>query len=471
MCVSPFSIMSQTVVQAQHIESFLSSGYKRTFSSISGNPVLDGDFSAAKQLAVPNGQIPALNGQIHSTSSKPDQGVNVTIPIARACDTHLTIGQVAFVFRNAGKVFYDPLNMTDTGTRSLPPNASAKTGGMERIISMEQLNELLALEQSHVEFGAAGETLFVSQRAKHMFTLEDRFSAKRVEVTPRAVFKRRSIIDPFHPLLQYTLDGIVHTPADGDEHDNDGYTKHSSDESKPCCNVAVHGPCALTVLHMPSVHDRGFDVSSPDPSRANAAPNVFMEPVRILSEIYVVLVAERETAASTKWKFSYNVVSQSNLDLDVPFPSNGKNFRTFLKPLYEGQTGAQMDDALRIIVDIKRLGKVVDCKFGPSNSPQVVVAVNIKQFEPVKPETNIPRPFPVDASRPDITATQFVPKQIWRAFEKIDRNTQRSTDSARRGTANALKGPLTRLREPFGKLKNLTSALADENDDDDLLTV
>ena len=462
MCV--LCSMSQTVVQAQHIESFLSSGYKRTFSSISGNPVLDGNFSAAKELDVPNGQIPA-------TSSKPDQGVNVTIPVARSCDTHLTIGQVAFVFRNAGKVFYDPLNMTDTGTRSLPPNASAKTGGMERITSMEQLNELLALDHNHVEIGRFPTNLFVARRAKHIFTLENAQAAKRVDTTPFAVFKRRSIIDPFHPLLQYTLDGIVHTPADGDEHDNDGYTKHSSDESKPCCNVAVHGPCPLTVLHMPSVHDRGFDVSRPDPSRANAAPNVFMEPVRILSELFVVLTAERDTAASTKWKFCYNVVSQSNLDLDVPFPSTGKNFRTFSKPLYEAQNGPQMEDALRIIVDIKRLGKVVDCKFGPSNAPQVVVAVNIKQFEPVKPETNIPRPFPVDASKPNITATQFVPKQIWRAFEQIDRDTRRLTDSARRTTTNTLNGPLTRLREPFGKLKNLTSALADENDDDALLTV
>ena len=244
---------------------------------------------------------------------------------------------------------------------------------------------------------------------------------------------------------------------DGDEHDNDGYAQHSSYASRPVCNVAIYGPCPLTVLHMPSVHDRGFDVSSPVPAKARTCPNVFVEPVRILSDVFVVLVAERKDNTATKWTFSYNVVSQSNLDIDPPLLNINKNFRSFPSPL---SVYGQLKTATRLTVEVFRLGKITDCKFGASNAPQIVVAVNVKKFEPVEMKEKYETEFPGDITKPKLEVRLLQAKPIWKAFSNYNLKKRRGAVHERRVTLENMGGPLVKLRRPFGKLRNMTSSIA-----------
>jgi hypothetical protein len=431
-----------TVALAPHIESFPAAGYKRPYDSIAGAPVVDGNYSAANQLAVPNGQIPGVSGPIPATTARPDRGVNTCIPVARTCASHMTVGQVAFVYRS--------FNV---------PVKESSLGGLEHIISMEQLNERLALKENRIIAPNADSIqLFDRMRAKHVYKINDAESANPLYAK---VFKKGVVKNNFHPYHQYALDGIVSTPADGDEYENDGFKPHSTHQSKPVCNVAVHGPCPLTVLHMPSIHEDFESVRSGVPSRARPAPNVFVQPARVLSEVYVALVASRESAASTEWTLQYQVVSSSNLDLDPKTSSGVRLFRS--NELYEGTEGsANFVSALRLVVEVHRLGKVVDCRFGPVNAPQVVVAVNVKKYERTayaSMPVNVNFPGDVAGAKPQIPNPSLVtPLAVWRSFVRL--KTARQLQAKRQSTAQQLGGALVKQRAPFGRLRNLTSTMA-----------
>jgi hypothetical protein len=436
--------MSRTVTSvalAPHIESFPATGYKRPYGSIAGAPTVDGDYSAANQLAVPNGQIPGVSGPIPATTARQDRGVNACIPVARTCASHLTVGQVAFVYRSF-KV----------------PMKESSLGGLEQVISMEQLNERLALKENRIVAPSDhAKHLFEWMKAKHIYSIED---AQSVIPIRAKVFRKGVVKNSFHPYHQYALDGIVCTPADGDEYDNDGFKPHSTHQSKPACNVAVHGPCPLTVLHMPSIHEDFESVRVGVPSKARPAPNVFVQPARVLSEVYVALVASRESATSKEWTLQYQVVSSSNLDLDPNTSSGVRLFRS--KELYEGiESSIAFVPALRLVVEVHRLGKVVDCRFGPLNAPQVVVAVNVKKYERTAYSMKKDVSFPGDVlgTKPRLSKPALVsPLPVWRSFVRLQE--KRQLHSRRQDTTQQLGGALVKQRAPFGRLRNLTSTLA-----------
>ena len=471
-----------TVALAPHIESFPAAGHKRPYDSIAGAPVVDGNYSAANQLAVPNGQLPGVSGPIPATTARPDRGVNTCIPVARTCASHLTVGQVAFVYRS--------FNV---------PVKGSSLGGLEHIISMEQLNERLALPENKLRLpNDDASKLFRLEQAKHVYRIKDANSAENLK---QLVFEKDVVKDTFHPYHQYALDGIVCTPADGDEYENDGFKPHSTHQSKPVCNVAVHGPCPLTVLHMPSIHEDFESVRVGVPSKARPAPNVFVQPARVLSEVYVALVASREAKNSKEWTLQYQVVSSSNLDLYPDTSSGVRLFRS--KELYEGVTASvNFTEALRLVVEVHRLGKVVDCRFGPVNAPQVVVAVNVKKYErtaylPMTANVNFPNGIPATsapyftpskdlmqssvvlsssstghsgelssgmvtgatATAVVLTMPSFVaPLAVWRSFVRLKQ--ARELQAKRQRTIQQLGGALVKQRAPFGRLRNLTSTMA-----------
>ena len=168
--------------------------------------------------------------------------------------------------------------------------------------------------------------------------------------------------------------------ADVDETETVGYTPVSARNSGAICNVAVCGPCELTVCHLPSLHDTLQQVPSSEPAAVRAAPHVHVKPRRVLDRIYVILAATR--VKEGKFKLSYNVVSLSNIETQL-LPKVDKF------------------DQEAIIFRVWKLGVVLDTAFGNPRAPQLMVAVCPRPLRPLleKMEGNVPifanEPFPV----------------------------------------------------------------------------
>jgi hypothetical protein len=414
--------MATSVALAPHIEPFPAVGYKRPLGSISEAPSPLGNYSTANQLAVPNGAINIESRAIPATTARPDRGVNTCIPVARTCSSHhLTVGQVAFVYRSANV-----------------PMKRSSLGGLERIVSMEHLNAQLKAHPLNI--GNIQNDMFRPSRAKSVYDVFEKGAATPFQAD---VFNTDIITDAFHPYHQYALDGIVCSSADGDEYESDGFKPHSTHRSEPVCNVAVHGPCPLTVVHMPSLHDDFESVRSGIPSKARPAPDVFMEPTRILAEVYVALVASgvRTDSDSVAWTLQYQVVSSSNIDLDTSASPGVRRFKTDT-----GQLKDVASTATRLVVEVHRLGKVVDGRFGPSSAPQVVVSVNTKKYERT-----------VRTKNDNAGGYIVTPVSVWNSFQR---------QSARHGTPSA---PIAKRRRPFGDMKIMqTGGLVQQSEFDAL---
>lgn len=435
--------MSITAVSlAPHIEQFDRSGYKRVFSGLTGG--VGGDPLVGAKLARPDGPISA-SAPFRATSARNDRGTNATIPVARTCSTKLQVGQVAFVYRSAGPVG------SDGKEHCLVP--SKGLGGLVHVISLEQLNDTLSLPENAVTTPSAdAKELFVKKgRARSIYLIKD---AKTVTPSPIsfATFNA-SIVDYSHPINQYALDGIVCSEADGDEHENDGYHTARPLETKPVCNVGVQGPVPLNTLHIPSINEASYAaVSGPGESQRRPAAHVFVEPARVLSEVYVVLVATRIAPTSTTWTLQYNIVSSSNTDLDVK--AAPKDMRVFRRGLHEARM-EYLSDALRLVLTVHKLGKVTDCKFGPASAHQFVVCVKTSKYErtvyaPQSAATQLPN----DATQ-QIKATLVMPIQVYRSF--IPRG--RHTAGLFAETRAKLGGALVTKRSPFGGMSVSTGML------------
>lgn len=429
---------------APHVEQFDSSGYKRTFSGLTGGVGAD-PFVGAK-LARPDGPIGA-SAPFRATSARNDRGTNATIPVARTCSTKLQVGQVAFVYRSAGPVG------SDGKEHCLVP--SKGLDGLDHIVSLEQLNDMLALPENAVTTPSADASgLFVeTAAARSVYRIKDAKTVTRIGIK-FATFNA-SIVDYSHPVNQYALDGIVCSEADGDEHDNDGYHNTArSRESKPVCNVGVQGPVPLNTLHIPSIHEASYAaVRGPEESRRRPAEHVFVEPARVLSVVYVVLVASRKSPTATTWTLQYNIVSSSNTDLDktaVP-----KDVRLFRRGLYEGLTNG-LPTATRLVLSVHKLGKITDCKFGPASAHQLVVCVKTSKYERTvyAPQSQVTQ-FPNDDTR-RIKATLVAPIQVYRSFISRRRRLNASQFAATRA---ALGGALATKRAPFGGMRVSTTGM------------
>jgi len=184
--------------------------------------------------------------------------------------------------------------------------------------------------------------------------------------------KGAPVPDAMHPIHQFALDGLVATRVE----DVDDIDMSGSAFSQQLCTVGVKGHCPMLISAVPGDVHRGVRESLSG-SIAQAS-TTYLKPARILSKVYVVLVAVQVDDSPRRWKLQYETVSSSNIDVDPRFSHGQKLFRTDL-----GKPGAPFKGR-RIVLRVMELGTVVDTKFGPAERPQLVVCVHVTPFEPTK---------------------------------------------------------------------------------------
>jgi hypothetical protein len=184
--------------------------------------------------------------------------------------------------------------------------------------------------------------------------------------------KGAPVPDAMHPIHQFALDGLVATRVE----DVDDIDMSGSAFSQQLCTVGVKGHCPMLISAVPGDVHRGVRESLGG-SIAQAS-TTYLKPARILSKVYVVLVAVQVDDSSKRWKLQYETVSSSNIDVDPRFSHGQKLFRTGL-----GRPGAAFKGR-RLVLRVMELGTVVDTKFGPAERPQLVVCVHVTPFEPTK---------------------------------------------------------------------------------------
>ena len=344
------SCLMATLTYASHVESFDGGRYKRPLSS-NIQPSIP-----AKRLSVPTGnnqKQPPFPG----TTARPDQRVNVRVPVTRACFSRLVPGQVAFVNRHFGK--------NHVGAATGP-------GGVSHIASLEELNDMLSRPENHVN--KAARLLFRGVGARSMYRPVDGGGFKKLtfQAFDSRAEKGAPVPDAMHPIHQFALDGLVATRVE----DVDDIDMSGSAFSQQLCTVGVKGHCPMLISAVPGDVHRGVRESLSG-SIAQAS-TTYLKPARILSKVYVVLVAVQVDDSPRRWKLQYETVSSSNIDVDPRFSHGQKLFRTDL-----GKPGAPFKGR-RIVLRVMELGTVVDTKFGPAERPQLVVCVHVTPFEPTK---------------------------------------------------------------------------------------
>lgn len=347
--------MASTVTVASHVEAFAGSGYKRALQGSGGANV------PAKRLAQPTSELRPAPTTFPATSARPDQRVNVRIPVTRACYSRLMPGQVAFVNRQFGKYH---------------PGYKSGLGGLTPVASMEEVNDMLAQESAFLSSNADSA---LSTRKLLFKTVETRsvysHDGKDRKKTKATVFHDDKI-DSQHPVMQFALDGLVATRVE----EVDDLNTYSSASAQQACIVAVKGPAPMRLAPVPGethtgVRESAFGTRIP-------AENVFLEPARILAKVFVVLTAVFVDVKDGKRRFKlrYEVVSSSNLDVDPVFATGHKLFRSGLRvPTDVAAPVAGM----RIVLRAFELGTVVDTAFGPAEQPQLTVCVHVTPLERV----------------------------------------------------------------------------------------
>lgn len=340
-----------TFTFAKHVQGFEGSGYKRAAPAGTG-PAL-----AAKRLSKPTDSF-AAPSPFPATSARPDQRVNVRVPVARACWSRLLPGQVAFVHRcykmgNAGGL-----------------------GGLTHVASMEELNDMLSVPKNFLNLFSR--ELFKQKVAKSVYEKKRNDSFKRQKFY---AFDTDVIEDSSHPILQFALDGLVATRTEEvDEHNTS-----SSASAQQACIVAVKGHAPMNTVSMPSNVHTGV-LHSVNGSMV-ASPTSFLQPVSILDKVYVVLVAVM--VAEKKWRLQYETVTASNLEMDAAMaPSSYRLFHyNLFIPAVREIVLRGMNTGERVVLRAMELGSVVDTFFGEQNQRQLVVCVHIRPYEVVFAES------------------------------------------------------------------------------------
>ena len=202
-----------TLTYASHVESFDGGRYKRPLSS-NIQPSIP-----AKRLSVPTGnnqKQPPFPG----TTARPDQRVNVRVPVTRACFSRLVPGQVAFVNRHFGK--------NHVGAATGP-------GGVSHIASLEELNDMLSRPENHIKKRVR--RLFRKVDARSMYKPVDggKFEKLKFDAFDSRAGKGAPVPDAMHPIHQFALDGLVATRVE----DVDDIDMSGSAFSQQLCTVGV----------------------------------------------------------------------------------------------------------------------------------------------------------------------------------------------------------------------------------------
>lgn len=333
---------------ASHVETIPFS-YKRPLSSGSGAII------PAKRLSLPTGSNQKAP-PFPATTARPDQRVNVRVPVTRACFSRLIPGQVAFVSRHFNKNYI---------------GAATGPGGVAHILSLEELNAKLALPDNLVV--STGTNLFKKKTANSMFK-PNNDGKTLVKLDFDAFNIHGTVPDTQHPIHQFALDGLVATRVE----DVDDIHVSGSTTSQQLCTVAVKGHAPMRISEIPG--DIHFGVRESSSGSTAQSSTTYLRPARVLAKVFVVLVAVRvEDVNKTKrkkWRLQYETVSSSNLDVDPQFSSGHKLFRTKMSESKEtGSIG------FRLVLRVFELGTIVDTKFGPAEQPQLVVCVHVTPFE------------------------------------------------------------------------------------------
>ena len=348
------SQMASTVTVASHVEAFAGSGYKRALQGSGGANV------PAKRLAQPTSELRPAPTTFPATSARPDQRVNVRIPVTRACYSRLMPGQVAFVNRQFGKYH---------------PGYKSGLGGLTPVASMEEVNDMLAQESAFLSSNADSA---LSTRKLLFKTVETRsvysHDGKDRKKTKATVFHDDKI-DSQHPVMQFALDGLVATRVE----EVDDLNTYSSASAQQACIVAVKGPAPMRLAPVPGETPHGrarVGVRHPHPGGER-----LLEPARILAKVFVVLTAVFVDVKNGKRRF----VSLRGGQLVEPGRGSGVRDRpqaVSQRPSRaDGRSGASRRHAH--CARAFELGTVVDTAFGPAEQPQLTVCVHVTPLERV----------------------------------------------------------------------------------------
>ena len=367
-------------MQASHIEAFgVPSHYKRDFGQL--GVVEAPTIKRANPLQVPEIAISG-NGRIPSSSAKPDQRVNVRVPIARLCGDQLAAGQIAFVSRGCG-----PDGAAGRGMASSALN----------VLSLEQMNELLSKTVHHVQIpDLDANSFFTPTKAKSLLVHNN--TSSRLEHLQASTFDMNGFFNApgankIHPVRNYALDGVVCTSSD-----------EGGVQSSPICLVAVKGPAPVLTQRIADDKMRAI-LSGPPPPKRTVLENHFLHPADVMARVYVVLVAVRQQPHNDrKWMLRYEMVSSSN----VMTTHSHSRFTANIG----GSAEVLLGGAERVVLKVTQLGHVVDTKFGDNRSPSIVVSVNIRPLEATVRKSMT---IAVDGGAPILTSYSH-PIHVWDTF-------------------------------------------------------
>ena len=268
---------------------------------------------------------------------------------------------------------------------------------------MEELNDMLAIESNHVVLGGPANV------QTRLFKLVDAKSMhKPMRQDGKLVFKALSsyefnssvVPDMQHPLHQFALDGLVATRVE----EIDDLNTYSTHSSQRVCTVAIKGHAAMRIV---------ADTNSIRASRLEQDPtkNFYLEPIRVLAKVFVVLVAVLVDKVKQRWMFQYEVVSSSNLDVDQRFSTGHKLYRKNLSEVPNSAVNGS-----RLTLRIVQLGSIVDTRFGAANDRKLTICVNILPYEP----TEIVKMYLPEEGNVTQTVEKSIrrPVAIFRAFSK-----------------------------------------------------
>lgn len=429
--------MAAAVSLASHVEQFGSNfGYKRNFSRVT--QVSAPSVKNFNQLSVPEVGIGNLD-RISATSARPDQRVNVRVPVARPCGAPLFPGQIAFVSRGVGPV---------QAFRDVPENAPAFAG--THVMSLEHLNDLLAQPVHHVSLGDRTPLgFFTITTAKSLFYVDGGGDLKREQARMFDVdeFFRKANRNKMHPVRQYALDGVVCTPSD-----------EGGMNSSAMCNVAAKGPAPVSTHRTTNDLMRPVAVA-PYPQERVVPSNHFLQPLDVMAHVYVVLVAVR-VGSPKQWMFRYELVTSSN------FQTN-HGFKRFTSSIGFGQVQqATFKNASKVVLRVMQLGRIVDTNFGDKKSPSIVVSVNIRPFEATIRQS-VDR---IDAFGNTISTAFSKPLHVWNSFQNRPKSLGGTpSDTKHAGTKAVLHTPVLKSLSKVSNLKVLFATVGPSQADLDSL--
>jgi hypothetical protein len=274
---------------------------------------------------------------------------------------------------------------------------------------MEELNDMLSIPEHHVNNSAV--FFFRNVKARSIYEPNGTGGFKRATFRAfddRAGFQAKDrkppVPDAQHPLHQFALDGLVATHVE----DVDELNTSSTSYAQHVCTVAVKGHAPMRLSQVPGDVFRGVYESNGLSKRASK--NVFLEPVRILAKVYVVLVAVQVDATAKRWMLQYETVSSSNLNVDPRFATGHPLFRANMNT----NIGANTAKGQKIVLRVMELGTIVDTRFGPSEQPQLIVCVHVTPFEATAMDNG------GGGGGGGGGGTRRIPKNVWKTFELPD---------------------------------------------------